>query len=175
MTERHGAIKGSLHSEGDVGIVRMSVRFGNGLDDVWAALSDPVRLARWYGNVEGDLRVGGTFTAFVFGSGWDGRGRIDVCEAPRRLTVTMWEDGRPEGVTSVELSADDEATMFTLEARRFPLEILWAYGAGWQTHVEDLGAHLRGEDRSDLLVTPNPRFDELEGMYQAMSVERVEL
>jgi hypothetical protein len=30
-------------------------------DNVWSALTDPPRLARWYGEVEGDLRAGGEF------------------------------------------------------------------------------------------------------------------
>ena len=29
------------------------------IDDLWSALTDPRRLARWYGEVEGDLRLGG--------------------------------------------------------------------------------------------------------------------
>ena len=57
---------------------------GGGLDtdigDVWSALTDPSRLARWYGEVEGDLRLGGQFRARLFASGWEGTGRVDAFE-----------------------------------------------------------------------------------------------
>jgi len=37
----------------------MEDRLDTGIADVWPALTDPSRLARWYGDVEGDLRPGG--------------------------------------------------------------------------------------------------------------------
>lgn len=84
MTNDRGtAVEGTLHSVDGQGLVRMKCRYLTGIDDMWSALTDPRRLARWYGNVEGDLHVGGEFTAKVTASGWDGRGRIDVCDPPR--------------------------------------------------------------------------------------------
>ena len=38
-------------------------RFDTDIDDLWSALTDPPRLARWIGEVEGDLRLGGEFRA----------------------------------------------------------------------------------------------------------------
>ena len=52
-----GRILGSLRSADGKGIVRMEDRFDTDIDDVWSALTDPSRLARWYGEVEGDLRL----------------------------------------------------------------------------------------------------------------------
>ena len=45
-------------------------RFETDIGDLWSALTDPGRLARWYGQVEGDLRPGGQFRARVLASGW---------------------------------------------------------------------------------------------------------
>ena len=53
-----GRILGSLGSADGKGVVRMEDRFDTDIDDVWSALTDPSRLARWYGEVEGDLRLG---------------------------------------------------------------------------------------------------------------------
>jgi hypothetical protein len=39
------------------GIVRMEDRFDTDIDDVWSALTTPGRLARWLGEVDGDLRL----------------------------------------------------------------------------------------------------------------------
>src|ERR1039457_739650 len=54
-------ILGSLRSADGKGIVRMQDRFDTDIDDVWSALTDPRRLARWIGEVEGDLRLGGEY------------------------------------------------------------------------------------------------------------------
>ena len=52
-----GHILGSLRSADGKGVVRMEDRFDTDIDEVWAALTDPTRLAHWYGEVEGDLRL----------------------------------------------------------------------------------------------------------------------
>ena len=75
-------VEGTLHSLDGMGIVRMKSRYDTDIDDLWSALTDPQRLARWYGRVGGDLRIGGEFTATVFGSGWDGRGRVRHMSSP---------------------------------------------------------------------------------------------
>ena len=75
-------ILGSLRSAEGKGIVRMEDRFDTDIDDVWSALTDPSRLARWYGDFEGDLRLGGQFRARLFASGWEGTGRVDAFEPP---------------------------------------------------------------------------------------------
>jgi uncharacterized protein YndB with AHSA1/START domain len=54
-------ILGSLRSADGKGVVLMEDRYHTGIDDLWSALTDPGRLARWYGRVEGDLRRGGEF------------------------------------------------------------------------------------------------------------------
>lgn len=168
------AVEGTLHSLDGMGIVRMKSRYDTDIDDLWSALADPQRLARWYGKVGGDLRIGGEFTATVFGSGWDGRGRVDVCLPPRRLEVTMWEQEGEEGVVSAELVPDGDATILVIERRGIPLDKVWAYGAGWQTHVEDLGAHLAGEEGADGPSSWDTRFDELAPSYREMPVATIE-
>jgi hypothetical protein len=42
-----------------------------------------------------------------------------------------------------------------------PLDLLAAYGAGVQVHVEDLAAHLAGRERCDA----DARWDELQPAY----------
>jgi uncharacterized protein YndB with AHSA1/START domain len=86
-------ILGSLRSADGTGIVRVEDRYNTVVEDLWAALTEPHRLARWIAEVEGDLRLGGEFNA-RFTSGWEGTGRVVVCEPPRRLLVQTRGDGR---------------------------------------------------------------------------------
>ncbi len=161
------SIEGSLHSYDGKGVVRMTARFASPITEVWSAITVPARLASWYGKVEGDLRVGGEFTAVVLASGWDGRGRIDACDAPRQLRVITWEQEGAKEAVSAELTEDGDHTALELEVLGPPLDKLYAYGAGWQVHVEDLAAHLAGHERP----SSDTRWDELEVAYRAMIVE----
>src|SRR5215471_12573898 len=77
-------ILGSLRSADGKGVVRMEDRFDTDIGDLWSALTDPSRLARWIGEVEGDLRLGGEFRFHFFASGSQGTGRVDACEPSRR-------------------------------------------------------------------------------------------
>ena len=173
MTKDPGtAIEGTLHSVDGQGIVRMKSRYATDIDDLWSALTDPERLARWYGKVEGDLTLGGEFTAIVAASGWNGRGRVEVCDPPRKLEVTMWEQGGDEGTVVAELTSDGDTdwTILAIERRGIALDLAWAYGAGWQEHLEDLAAHLARQETPDWSTRGDTRFDELVPLYREMAV-----
>jgi uncharacterized protein YndB with AHSA1/START domain len=85
-------IVGTLRTAGGKGIVRMEDRFATDTGDLWSALTDPGRLARWLGEFEGDLRLGGEFRARFLASGWQGTGWVDVCEPSRHLLVITKHD-----------------------------------------------------------------------------------
>lgn len=140
---------GSLHRlENGKGAIRMEDLYDTGLYDLWSAVTDPRRLARWIAEVDGDCRPGGRVHA-RFTSGWDGPGRIDVCQAPHRLVVTMAPGTAEETVIEATLAADGDRTRLVVEERGIPLGELAAHGAGWQAHVEDLTAHLDGRAAAD--------------------------
>jgi uncharacterized protein YndB with AHSA1/START domain len=141
-------ILGSLRSEDGQGVVRMEDHFDTHVDDLWSALTDPRRLARWYGRTEGDLRLGGAFRLLVDGSGWEGTGRVEVCEPPRRLVVTTRELDRPFDVRlEATLAADGDGTILVIEARGLPMDKVHFYGAGWQVNVENLAAYVTDRER----------------------------
>lgn len=159
-------ILGSLRSADGKGVVRMEDRVGNDIEDVWSAITDPSRLGRWYGEVEGDLRLGGEYRARLFASGWEGTGRVHACEPPRRLVVTGKDPDEPnQGVTEVTLAADGDNTIVVWEERGMPVNLLAAYGAGIQIHVEDLIAHLAGRERCDA----GARWAELAPSYEHLA------
>jgi uncharacterized protein YndB with AHSA1/START domain len=144
----------------------MEDRFDTGIDDLWSALTDPARLARWHGEVAGDLRPGGEFRARFFASGWEGTGRVDACEPPRHLlVVTKGYDEPFDLIIEATLTAGGEHTTLVLEERGMPLNLLAAFGAGIQVHIEDLAAHLAGRERVDA----EARWNELMPAYQDLA------
>jgi uncharacterized protein YndB with AHSA1/START domain len=167
-------ILGSLRSADGKGVVRVEDRYDTDVDDLWSALTDPRRLARWYGQVEGDLRPAGEFRLHVESSGWDGTGRVEACEPPRRLLVTTretdesWREGKgvPPFVAVIEatLTAAGGQTILVIEVQGMPLDKIAFYGAGWQVHAENLAAHLAGHGRAT-----EARFDELVPPYQDLA------
>ena len=112
---------GSLGSAEGKGIVRMEDRLDTDIDDVWSALTDPSRLARWYGEVEGDLRPGGEYRVHLFASGWEGSGRVEACEPSQRLLVRIKDADEPdEHDIELTLTADDDQTIVIWEERGMP-------------------------------------------------------
>ncbi len=78
-----GRILGSLRSADGAGVVRIEDRYDTDIEALWSALTDPGRLARWHGQVDGDLRPGGQFRVYNEADDIESTGRVEVCEPPR--------------------------------------------------------------------------------------------
>jgi uncharacterized protein YndB with AHSA1/START domain len=160
-------ILSSLRPADGTGIVRTEDRYDTDVNDLWSALTDPERLARWIAEVEGDLRLGGKFRA-RFTSTWEGTGRVEACEPPRRLlVVTKQTDEIDEQAIEATLTADGDQTILVIEERGLPAGHLAGYGAGWQVHLEDLAAHIAGRERCDF----EARWRELTPAYEALATD----
>lgn len=147
------------------GAVRMEDVYDTDIEDLWGALTEPPRLARWIAEVDGDLRVGGAISA-TFTSTAENTGRIDVCDAPHHLVVTVQMGTDEEGVIEAVLTAEGDKTRLVLEERGLPFDRLYAYGAGWQAHAEDLARYLADGGDSQW----KSRWDELSPSYKSMPV-----
>jgi uncharacterized protein YndB with AHSA1/START domain len=168
-------ILGSLRSTEGTGVVRIEDRYNADLEDLWSALTDPGRLARWYGQIEGDLRPGGEFRLHVEDADSDATGRVEVCEPPRRLRVVTRETDesylRGKGVPPYDealeatLSADGAQTILVIEVHGMPLDVVAFYGVGWQIHAENLAVYLAGGERGDT----EARWEELVPPYQELA------
>jgi len=168
-------ILGSLRSADGAGVVRIEDRFGTGIGDLWSALTDPRRLARWYGQVEGDLRPGGEFRLHVESADIDATGRVEACDPPQRLLVMNRETDesylRGKGVPPYDeaiearLTADGDQTILVIEIRGMPLDTIAFYGTGWQIHAEELAAYLAGRAQGDA----GARWAELVPLYQDLA------
>jgi uncharacterized protein YndB with AHSA1/START domain len=167
-------ILGSLRSEEGKGVVRVEDRYDTNIDDLWSAITDPGRLARWFGQVNGDLRLGGQFHLDL-GPDGERNGRVEACEPPKRLRVTMRESdeswrkghGAPPFDATVEaaLTTDGDQTILVIKVQGMPLDRIAFYGAGWQIHAENLAHYVAGRDRGDT----GARWDELVPPYQDLA------
>jgi uncharacterized protein YndB with AHSA1/START domain len=166
---------GTFSSAGGKGVVRIEDRYATSIDDLWSAITDPARMARWYGQLQGDLRPGGQFRLYLAGDDIESTGRVETCEPPRHLRVTNREtdesyrrgQGAPPYDASIEatLTPDGDGTLLVLEVRGMELERIPFYGAGWQIHAENLAAHVEGRERVDA----ETRWQELVPLYQDLA------
>lgn len=164
------SVLGSLHSVDGEGVVRMEDRLDTGIDDLWGALTEPDRLAHWYGEVEGELSQGGEFRVRIALSG-ERTGKVEACEPAQRLLLTMRDPDRQPGqpeqlVHEAQLAAEGARTRLVWEVRGMPVNLLPAYGAGIQIHVEHLADYLGGRELRDVEV----RWNELFAAYEALGV-----
>lgn len=167
-------ILGSLRSADGVGVVRIEDRYDTDIDDLWSAITQPERLARWFGRVDGELHEGGNFRVQIADAG-ERVGRVEVCEPPRRVAVTSRETDesyrRGQGVPpfdatwEVALTADGDQTILAIEVTGMPLDKIAFYGVGWQIHAETLTTYLAGGESGDL----EARWDELLPPYQELA------
>jgi uncharacterized protein YndB with AHSA1/START domain len=158
---------GTLRAADGTGIVRLEDRFDTELEDLWSALTEPGRLVRWLGEVDGDLHQGGEFRARFFASGWEGTCRVELCEPPRRLRLQARSEDEPHSVFEVTLTADGDHTLLVVEDRGVPLDHIAAYGTGDQIHIEDLASYLAGRDRCDART----RWQELQPSYEQRAAD----
>jgi uncharacterized protein YndB with AHSA1/START domain len=168
-------IRGDLRSADGAGVVRIEDRYDTDIEDLWSALTDPARLARWYGRVEGDLRPGGRFRTYLEASDIESMGHVDACEPPRRFQLTTREtdesyqrgQGVPPHDTSIEvtLTAAGDQTDLRIQVRGMPLDKIAFYGAGWQIHAENIATYLAGRERGDI----EARWGELVPTYQDLA------
>ena len=148
----------------DRGAVRVEDVYDTHIDDLWSACTEPERVARWLGEVSGDFRPGGAISA-RFVSSWTGPGRIDACEAPRHLLLTMEPGTDAEMQIEAWLTEEADGTRLVVEERGLPLDHAYYHGAGWQAHIEDLRRSLAGEES-----VWKQRWEELTPAYRDMAI-----
>jgi uncharacterized protein YndB with AHSA1/START domain len=168
-------ILGSLRSAEGAGVVRVEDRYDTDIKDLWDALTDPERVRRWFGAVEGELRPGGAFHLYIAADDIESTGRVEACEPPRRLALTNREtdeshrrgQGVPPYDAAIEatLTPDGDQTILVIEVRGMPLDKIAFYGAGWQIHAESLARHIAGQERGDA----EARWADLVPPYQELA------
>jgi hypothetical protein len=90
---------------------------------------------------------------------------VEACEPPRHLRRAHGLGEPDVKIIEATLTADGDQTLLAVEERGMPVNLLAAYGAGVQVHVEDLAAHIAGCERYDA----GTRWDELQPAYDDLA------
>lgn len=113
--------------------------YATSVDDVWDAVSNPERLARWMAPYRGELRLGGRWEALNSDGSVFSWGTVTACEPPRTYATTWEYEGEDTSVVTITVTEHPEGAVLVL--RHEHLEDR-GYGAGWQTYLEQLDKSL---------------------------------
>lgn len=126
--------------------VRLARSFDAARADLWHAVTEPVRLRRWFLPVSGELELGGRYQL----EGNAG-GVITACEPSSRLTLT-WEFGGDVSWMELRLSDDGPSAARLSLTHTAHLSDHWneygpgAVGVGWDLSLLGLARHLARPD-----------------------------
>lgn len=145
--------------------LRFVRRFPQPPADVWSAMTEADRLARWAypGTIE--LRVGGA-VVFDYGEQGEGLGTVLACEE-RTVLEYEWGEGSEQWRIRFTLVDDGDAgTVLTFD-HHLPDPSRAEFAAGWHWHLERLGGLLAGHVPAE--VESDDRFLALMEMYSSPS------
>jgi uncharacterized protein YndB with AHSA1/START domain len=128
-------------------VVQAIRRYDTTVEDLWDAITTQQRLARWFGVVDGDLRLGGRYRIEGNASG-----SITRCERPEAVDVT-WEYMGHTSWVQARLARDGRKARLTLEhiahkdgdgagAEHFKEFGPGAGGVGWDLWLHGLARYL---------------------------------
>ena len=139
-------LQGALRPDADRLAVRFERRYPATPAEVWSAITEPERIARWLASTTllGDGRY-----RLDFGDDHETLGQVEVCDAPRALVVTWEFPGEPASRVSVEVRPDGDGAVLLLDHTRLPQNQGAGYGAGWEAHLATLEAQLSGATAPD--------------------------
>ncbi len=133
--------------------VRFERRYATDVDDLWACVTDPERVARWLGPLHGDLRVGGRYELRMGedepGADQNATGEVLVCDRPDRLDVSWQFPGEPVTHVGVTLRADGDGTVLVLEHRDLTEPAARGYLSGWHATLDQLDDQVAGRTVRD--------------------------
>ena len=122
--------------------VVLSRSYATTVEELWGAVTNPERLARWFMPVEGDLEPGGRYQLRG-----NAGGVIRICEPPSLLELT-WEFSDTVTRVEVRFSDDGEGRARLTLTHTAPVTEHWdmygpgASAVGWELAFVGLGRHV---------------------------------
>jgi uncharacterized protein YndB with AHSA1/START domain len=138
------------------------------VQDLWSAITERDRLARWMNVYTGDLRLGGIWQALLDDGSVYCTGTVTECDPPRSFRTT-WHaiEEQPTTLTVAIEPAGDGARLLL---RHEGVQSIY-YGPGWQAYLEQLDDYLGAAPSSEVDPTRaagigwEDRFTELRGAW----------
>jgi uncharacterized protein YndB with AHSA1/START domain len=149
-------------------ILRFVRRFPTSREDVWSAITDADRTARWSFRAEMEPRAGGALR-FDLGDHGEGVGTVLEWDEPSVLEYEWGEPGS-EWRVRFELTDDGEGGTVLTFNHLLPDPSDPSFAAGWHWHLDRLSLHLAGGVPAD--VVSDEHFDDLLADYQATPVSQ---
>jgi len=149
--------------------VVMTRQFRAPIEDVWAAVTESDRLARWIGTWAGDPADGKVLFQMRF-EGDDVPSEefvIDECEAPLRLAITTkapYEDGDVTWHLELDLVEADGVTTLTFAQSVPDPAMAPSVGPGWDYYLDRMVAAESGGDPAGVVF--EDYYPALSGHYE---------
>ncbi len=144
-------------------------RYAKPIEQVWAAITAPERLADWLAAAEIDMKPGGTIKLSWHDGAYTMEGRVTDCDPPHVFAWTWPLDGRDTHVR-FELQSERDGCLLTLTHSGLSTH-KGASGsgvrAGWHAHLEGLPEAIEG--RATPWATKEAREDAIDTLYPPLS------
>lgn len=138
---------GTVTRTGDTAEVTFDRVYGTDAADLWTALTDPERLARWFAPVDGALEPGGRFT-IRFDDGDVPDCRVTTCDAPHGF-AWEWPHATHASLVTVAVEPATGGARLRLTHTRLAASSAAGYAAGWDVYVRRLADEVAGREVAD--------------------------
>lgn len=139
---------GTVTAHGDLFDLAYERIYPTTVADLWQAVTQADRLARWMEVYTGELTLGGRWSALNGDGSVYCTGTVTACSPPHAYTTTWEYTGEPPSVVSIEVAEHPDGARLLL---RHEGVADTDYGPGWQTYLEQLD--------DDLGVAPSAAVD----------------
>ena len=137
---------GRVTTEGGRRVLTITREFRAPIEDVWAAVTESDRLARWIGTWTGDPESGEVqFTMTAEEGAPAERMEIRECEPPRSLKLTA-HTGEGHWYLDLLLEENDGVTVLTFTQPDIDPAAAESVGPGWEFYLDRLVAAETGGD-----------------------------
>jgi uncharacterized protein YndB with AHSA1/START domain len=138
---------GRIDREGDRHTLVITRTFRAPIEDVWASVTEPERLARWIGTWTGDPESGEVLFQMT-AEGQEPPGdemKIRECVPPRRLALSS-RVGEEFWLLELDLEEADGVTTLTFSQPEIDPAAAENIGPGWEYYLDRLVAAMTGGD-----------------------------
>jgi uncharacterized protein YndB with AHSA1/START domain len=137
---------GRISGDGERRTLTITRQFRAPIEDVWAAVTEPTRLARWIGPFTGDP-ASGRVTLHMTAEDGDPSEEVEIreCDPPRVLKLTT-QVGDDRWLLELFLDEQDGVTTLRFEQPGIDPVAAESVGPGWEYYLDRLVAAETGAD-----------------------------